>query len=186
MRKRKRNWRNGKRHIDMELLELTELQRVLEDFATDIRDRYRDVLANNDHIASRKLVDSIKTQVVIGDNYYDVTMTLEDYWKYVEYDTPPHFPPLNKILEWIQIKPIIPRPDDNGRIPSPKQLAFLIGRAMAGKSPNQEKLKNPNGGTTGTHDLAQTKEDILPWWREQISQALGHDMENYIRKLVRE
>ena len=170
----------------MELLELTELQKVLQDFATDIRDRYRDVLANNDHIASRKLVDSIKTQVVIGDNYYEVTMTLEDYWKYVEYDTPPHFPPLNKILEWIQIKPIIPRPDDNGRIPSPKQLAFLIGRAMAGKSPNQEKLKNPNGGTTGTHDLAQTKEDILPWWGEQISQALGHDMENYIRKLVRE
>ena len=170
----------------MELLELTELQKVLQDFATDIRDRYRDVLANNDHIASRKLVDSIKTQVVIGDNYYEVTMTLEDYWKYVEYDTPPHFPPLNKILEWIQIKPIIPRPDDNGRIPSPKQLAFLIGRAMAGKSPNQEKLKNPNGGTTGTHGLARTKEDILPWWREQISQALGHDMENYIRKLVRE
>ena len=170
----------------MELLELTELQKVLQDFATDIRDRYRDVLANNDHIASRKLVDSIKTQVVVGDNAYEVTMTLEDYWKYVEEDTPPHWPPRDAILKWIEVKPIIPRPDDNGRIPSPKQLAFLIGRAMAGKSPNQEKLKNPNGGTTGTHDLAKTKEDILPWWREQISQALGHDMENYIRKLVRE
>ena len=170
----------------MELLELTELQKVLQDFATDIRDRYRDVLANNDHIASRKLVDSIKTQVLVGDNAYEVTMTLEDYWKYVEEDTPPHWPPRDAILKWIEVKPIIPRPDDNGRIPSPKQLAFLIGRAMAGKSPNQEKLKNPNGGTTGTHDLAQTKEDILPCWREQISQALGHDMENYIRKLVRE
>lgn len=170
----------------MELLELTELQKVLQDFATDIRDRYRDVLSNNDHIASRKLVDSIKTQVVVGDNYYEVTMTLEDYWKYVEEDTPPHWPPRDAILKWIEVKPIIPRPDDNGRIPSPKQLAFLIGRAMAGKSPNQEKLKNPNGGTTGTHDLQQTKEDILPWWREQISQALGYDMENYIRKLVRD
>ena len=170
----------------MELLELTELQKVPQDFATDLRARYRDVPAHNDHIASRKLVDSIKTQVVIGDNYYEVTMTLEDYWKYVEEDTPPHWPPRDAILKWIDVKPIIPRPDDNGRIPSPKQLAFLIGRAMAGKSPNQEKLKNPNGGTTGPHDLAQTKEDILPWWRDQISQALGHDMENYIRKLVRE
>ena len=178
--------RNGKNHIDMELLDLTELQKVLQDFATDIRDRYRDVLANNDHIASRKLVDSIKTQVVVGDNAYEVTMTLEGYWKYVEEDTPPHWPPRDAILKWIEVKPIIPRPDDNGRIPSPKQLAFLIGRAMAGKSPNQEKLKNPNGGTTGTHDLARTKEDILPWWREQISIALGHDMENYIRKVVKE
>ena len=60
--------RIGKRVIDMELLELTELQKVLEDFATDIRDRYKDVLANNDHIASRKLVDSVKTQVVVGDS----------------------------------------------------------------------------------------------------------------------
>ena len=105
----------------MELLELTELQKVLQDFATDIRDRYRDVLANNDHIASRKLVDSIKTQVLVGDNAYEVTMTLEDYWKYVEEDTPPHWPTRDAILKWIEVKPIIPRPDDNGRIPSPKQ-----------------------------------------------------------------
>lgn len=158
----------------MELLELTEVQQVLEDFAKDIRDRYRDVLANNDHIASRKLVDSIKTQVVVGDNAYEVTMTLEDYWKYVENDTKPHFPPPDAILKWIQVKPVIPRPDANGRIPTQKQLAFLIGRKIA-----QE-------GTTGTHDLAQTKDNILPWYRERISQALGHDMETYIRKLVRE
>ena len=158
----------------MELIDLTELQQVLQDFAEDIRDRYRDVLAKNDHIASRKLVDSIKTQVEVGENYYEVTMTLEDYWKYVEYDTKPHFPPTDAILKWIQIKPVIPRPGADGRIPTPKQLAFLIGRKIARE------------GTTGTHDLEQTKEDILPWWREQISKALGHDIENYIRKLVRE
>ena len=157
----------------MELLDLTELQQVLQDFATDIRDRYMDVLANNDHIASRTLVDSIKTQVVIGDNYYDVTMTLEDYWKYVEYDSKPHSPPPDAILKWIQIKPVIPRPGADERIPTPKQLAFLIGQKIA------------TWGTTGTHDLEQTKEDILPWWKEQISKALGHDIENYIRKLVR-
>lgn len=156
----------------MELIELNELHKVLQDFANDIRDRYRDVLANNDHIASRNLYDSIKTQVVVEDNAYEVTMTLADYWKYVENDTRPHFPPPDAILRWIEIKPVIPRPDANGRIPTPKQLAFLIGRKIS-----QE-------GTTGTHDLAQTKDNILPWYRERISQALGHDMENYIRKLV--
>ena len=92
----------------MELLELTELQKVLQDFATDIRDRYRDVLANNDHIASRKLVDSIKTQVVVGDNAYEVTMTLEDYWKYVEEDTPPHWPPRNANCLGVGILPSDP------------------------------------------------------------------------------
>lgn len=156
----------------MELLELTELQKVLQDFAVDIRDRYRDVLAKNDHIASRALVDSIKTQVVVGENAYEVTMTLQDYWKYVEYDTKPHFPPPDAILKWIEVKPVIPRPGANGRIPTPRQLAFLIGRKIS------------NEGTEGTHDLEQTKNDILPWWREKISEALGHDMQNYIRKLV--
>lgn len=156
-----------------QLIELTELHKVLQDFATDIRERYKDVLANNDHIASHNLVDSVRTQVVVGDNYYEVTMTLADYWKYVENDTKPHFPPPDAILRWIQVKPVIPRPDANGRIPSQKSLAFLIGRKIARE------------GTEGTHDLAKTKDDILPWWREQISKALGHDMENYIRKLVR-
>lgn len=158
----------------MELLELTELQKVLQNFATDIRDRYRDVLANNDHIASRKLVESIRTEVVVGEHAYEVTMTLVDYWKYVEEDTKPHFPPPDAILKWIQIKPVIPRPGADGRIPTQKQLAFLIGRKISIE------------GTTGTHDLARTKEDILPWYREEISKALGHDMQNYIRKLVRE
>ena len=158
----------------MELLELTELQKVLQDFATDIRDRYRDVLANNDHIASRKLVDSIKTQVVVGDNYYEVTMTLEDYWKYVENDTKPHFPPPEKILQWIRIKPIFPRPDSLDRKPTENQLAYLIGRKIY------------NEGTKGSHDLEKTKDALLPFYMDRLSIALGRDMENYIRKLVRE
>lgn len=157
-----------------QLLELTELHKVLQDFATDIRERYKDVLANNDHIASHNLVDSIRTEVKVGEDAYEVTMTLADYWKYVENDTKPHFPPPDAILKWIQVKPVIPRPDANGRIPSQKSLAFLIGRKIARE------------GTEGTHDLAKTKDDILPWWREQISKALGHDMQNYIRKLVRD
>lgn len=156
-----------------ELIDFTELQQVLQDFAKDIRERYMDVLANNDHIASKKLMDSIKTEVVVGEQAYEVTMTLEHYWKYVEYDTKPHFPPPSAILKWIQVKPVIPRPDKNGRIPTPKQLAFLIGRHI------------DTYGTTGTHDLQQTKDDIIAWYKDKISAALGRDMVNYIRKLVR-
>lgn len=156
-----------------ELIDFTELQQVLQDFAKDIRERYMDVLANNDHIASKKLMDSIKTEVVVGKYSYEITMTLEHYWKYVEYDTKPHFPPPSAILKWIQVKPVIPRPDKNGRIPTPKQLAFLIGRHI------------DTYGTTGTHDLQQTKDDIIAWYKDKISAALGRDMTNYIRKLVR-
>ena len=166
----------------MELIDLTELQQVLQDLANDIRDNYKEHLQFNDRYTERgvptgyseKLIDSVKTQVVVGDNAYEVTMTLNDYWKYVEDDTKPHFPPLNQILEWVEIKPVIPRPLASGKIPSPKQLAFLIGRAIS------------EHGTKGSHDLETVKDGVIPWYKEKIAIALGHDMENYIRKLVRD
>lgn len=166
----------------MELIDLTELQKVLQDLANDIRDNYKEHLQFNDRYTERgvptgysqKLIDSVETQVVVGDNAYEVTMTLNDYWKYVEYDTKPHFPPLNKILEWVEIKPVIPRPLSSGKIPSPKQLTFLIGRAIS------------EHGTKGSHDLETVKDGVIPWYKEKIAIALGHDMENYIRKLVRD
>lgn len=164
----------------MELIDLSELQKVLQDLANDIRDNYKEHLQFNDRYTERgvpngyseKLIDSVKTQVVVGDNAYEVTMTLNDYWKYVEYDTKPHFPPPNKILEWVEIKPVIPRPLASGKIPSPKQLAFLIGRAIY------------EHGTKGSHDLEKVKEGIIPFYKDKIAAALGHDMENYIRKIV--
>lgn len=163
----------------MELLDLTELQGVLEELAKDIRENYKEMLESNDHIASRALVDSIKTQVVVNGSEYEVTMTLADYWKWVENDTRPHWLPYDKelhafpdLLKWIQVKPVIPRPDANGRIPTQKQLSYLIARKIATE------------GTTGTHDLEKTKENIIPWYKERISRALGHDMENYIRKVI--
>ena len=164
----------------MELIDLTELQKVLQDLANDIRDNYKEHLQFNDRYTekgvpsgySERLIDSVKTQVVVGDNAYEVTMTLNDYWKYVEDDTRPHFPPPNKILEWVNIKPVLPRPDKNGRIPSPQSLAFLIGRAIS------------RHGTEGTHDLEKVKDGVIPWYKEKIAIALWHDMENYIRKIV--
>ena len=175
-----------------QLIDFTELQQVMQDLANDIRDNYKEHLEFNDRYTERgvpsgyseRLIDSVKTQVVVGDRAWEVTMTLNDYWKYIENDTPPHFPPLNKILEWVNIKPIIPRPDSNGRIPSPRSLAFLIGRAMAGDSPNQANLKNPNGGTTGTHDLEKVKDGVIPFYKEKLATALGHDVGVYIRKIM--
>lgn len=163
-----------------QLIDFTELAKVLEDLATDIRENYKEHLRHNDRYTERgvpsgyseRLIDSIKTRVVAGDRAWEVTMTLNDYWKWVEDDTRPHFPPVSKILEWVEIKPVIPRPDTRGRIPSPRSLAFLIGRSIA------------KYGTKGSHDLEKTKDGVIPWYRERIAAALGRDMENYIRKIV--
>jgi hypothetical protein len=163
-----------------QLIDLAELQKVLQDLANDIRDNYKEHLQFNDRYTERgvpsgysqRLIDSVKTQVVVGDRAWEITMTLNDYWKYVENDTNPHFPPVSKILEWVNIKPVLPRPDSRGRIPSPRSLAFLIGRSISVH------------GTKGSHDLEKVKDGVIPMYKEKIAAALGHDMENYIRKLV--
>lgn len=168
------NWTNGKTHTNMdELVNLDSLLRVLMDLARDIEDNYKEQLAASGRYTTEyNLIDSVRTEVRVADKGYEIVMHLKDYWKYVEEDTKPHFPPPSKILEWIQIKPIIPRPDKLGRIPTEDQLAFLIGRKIA------------RVGTKGSHDLEKTKDAIIPFYRERIKEALGHDMESYIRKLM--
>lgn len=157
----------------MELIQLNELLQVLMDLARDIEDNYKEQLAASGRYTTEyALIDSVRTQVRVGDSGYEVVMNLNDYWKFVENGTKPHFPPPDKILTWIQIKPIIPRPDALGRTPTENQLAYLIGRKIARE------------GTEGTHDLEKTKDAIIPFYRERIAQALGHDMENYIRKVL--
>jgi len=161
----------------MELLNFDNLMAVLQEYAQEVRNLYQDNLIRNDRIATGGLLNSVEYQVMFNGVAYEVQLKLEEYWKYVEEDTKPHWPPMNKILEWISAKPIIPRPDDRGRIPTPKQLAFLIGRAMAGKSPNQSNLKNPNGGTEGTHDLQSAIEVVNARYRDKIVYAIGKDTE---------
>lgn len=158
-----------------ELFDLNELLQVLMDLANEIEENYKQHLVDSGHYTTDyALLDSIKTQVVNNDTGYEITMTLNDYWKWLENDTKPHFPPVDKIREWIQIKPIIPRPNALGRKPTENQLAYLIGRKIY------------NEGTTGTHDLERTKDAVIPMYRERIAQALGHDVENYIRKVFKE
>lgn len=156
--------------------EFPHLVKVLQEFAVEARNLYKQNLLVNDRKASGRLLNSVDYITEINGNTYEIFLTLEDYWKYVEEDTRPHFPPLDKILEWIRVKPILPRPFANGKLPTPETLAFLIGRAMAGLSPNQEKCKNPNGGTTGTHDLEKTMEVINDRFEKRIAEAFDEDL----------
>lgn len=141
---------------------------VLRDYAAEVRNLYQDNLIRHDRIASGGLLNSAECRVNIGDRSYEVVMTLEDYWRYVEEDTRPHWPPVDAILRWVQIKPVIPRPDAAGRIPTPRQLAYLIGRKIARE------------GTKGSHDLADAVEEMNRRYADRLSEALGADVSEYI------
>ena len=157
------------------LINFNNLQKVLEEYGELVVEHYKQHLMINGHIATEKLITSVKVMPVNG---YEVSISLEEYWKRVEYNNRPHWAPPQAILNWVKAKRIVPSKTYDGKLPTEKQLAFLINRAMAGESPNQSELKNPKGGTTGTHDLEKSIEEVNAIFEVRIVEALSRDIES--------
>lgn len=154
------------------LINTAELEDALRQLAEDVRQGYIDKLLREDHKATGNLIDSVSATVDVEGAIYEVNLHLADYWKYLEDGTKPHWPPRSAILKWIKAKPVIPRPDSRGRIPSQESLAFLISRKIARE------------GTKGTHDLRATTDAIIPFWKERLREILGRMWGDYIQKVI--
>lgn len=149
-----------------ELISFENLQKVLQQFGEEIRNEYQDNLIRSNRIASGDLLNSVEFEVVQKDASFKVNLLLSEYWKYLEEGTQPHKPPISALLKWIEVKPILPRPLDNGRLPTPLQLAFAI-RHKIGEE-----------GTEGTQDLQKATKTINEQWRDRIIEAFTKDVQN--------
>lgn len=168
------------------LLKFDNLQRVLERFAKDIAATYKGKITKDGKTASGALEQSADSGRVVRVNQgrFEITFDLESYWKYVERGSQGalgsfpgalgkvHWPPTEAILNWIQIKPILPRPDSRGRIPSPQQLAFLIGR------------KIHDYGIEPSPMLTETMDTLTPVYERQIEEAIAQDTEVYLSNIL--
>lgn len=142
----------------------TNLEKVLEEYAIELRNKYQDNLINSDRLASGELLNSVEYIIEKDNISISVSLQLAEYWKYVEWDTKPHWPPVDKIKEWIRVKPILP--DDRfGKLPTPDQLAFLIGRKISEE------------GTEGSNDLHNAVDEINSLFLEKIEEAITMDVE---------
>lgn len=148
-----------------ELMNWDNLSTVLEEYIIEVRNAYQDSLIRNDRIASGELLNNVDYLITKDNISIKVSLLLMDYWKYVEWDTKPHFPPINKILEYVKVKPVIPD-NRNGKLPTEKQLAYLIARKIS-----QE-------GTKGTNDLHNVIQETNERFRERIREAIIKDVHN--------
>ena len=154
-------------------MEWKNLKEALETYGEVLEEQYREQIANNNAFASGRLFDSVHHIVEVNDSTIDLCLSMEEYWKWVvEGRGPGKFPPLDRIEEWITIKPVAPYPDAQGRVPSNKQLAFLIGRKIA-----QE-------GTEGKHLLDNAIENTQDWL-ELIDAAISKDIEIEIDAFIK-
>lgn len=146
-------------------VEFPNLERVLEEYAVEVRNKYQDSLIRNDRIATGNLLNTVEYEVVRDGNTYRVSLILEDYWCNVENGLKPgEWPSMDAILNWIKVKPVLPTPDSFGRIPTLESLAFYIQRKIGEE------------GTEGTHDLDNAVNAIWPSFEERIQEAIEQDV----------
>ena len=157
-------------------LKFTNLANILTQYAIDVRNNYQDKLIRSDRIASGKLLNSVNYRTIFNGNEYEVYLTLEDYWKFVEagvngteknvgspFSFKGEFVNTDAILNWIRVKPVLPRPS-NGKLPTPEGLAWAISRTMAKE------------GMEGSHDLEETLEELNEKYEVLIMDAIDKDL----------
>ena len=136
---------------------------VLNRYGQRVIDLYRSNLSNSGHNATGKLASTASFNVEVSGEEINVTIHLEDYYRYIEEGRRPgRFPPVDAILGWIQAKNIMPR-EINGKLPTEQQLAYLIGRKIAEQ------------GIEGTHDLANAQDTAKSQFENEIKEALKAD-----------
>lgn len=154
------------------LIKFPNLEMALNEYVKDVYDNYKNSLIEDDRVASGNLINSIETTIVSNGILYTVELRLDETWKFVEYNTKPHWPPVNAILNWVKVKPVLPREQANGKLPTEEQLAFLISRKIA------------NEGTTGTHNLEKTLDALNGFYMKKFEDALAKDLDEEVENIL--
>lgn len=146
------------------------LTSVLNDFGKFLVEEYKDKLILEDVNASDNLYNSVTYMVERNNTTYEVKLNLMHYWKYVENGrrAGAKMPPISAIEKWIEVKPVLPRPMANGKLPTNKQLAYLIARKIS------------IDGIAPRPLLQQSVDEVWRSMQEFIAEALAKDMEKEI------
>lgn len=149
------------------------LMEVLERYGEYFIQQARANLGANRSNATGTLSDTMKSIVTIGQTHFKVEIELQTYWDYVEKGRKPgKFPPVNKIKEWIQVKPVRPYPDARGKLPTIDQLAFLIGRKIYREGIDPAPFFKP------------ALEDTKRYFELAIENAIDEDVASFIEEHV--
>lgn len=156
------------------LSQFPKVAEVLERYGAEFIELYKLNLVESGRPASGKLAASLSYKVVLNERTFAVDISLLDYWKYIENGTRPHFPPISAIRDWIRVKPVLPRPFSNGKLPTESQLAFLIARKIS------------RVGTEGTNDFERANKELFGRMQMSIAEAVTEDLQRQVSAIFTE
>lgn len=144
--------------------------RVLNEYLDVFINNYKGKLASQGW-QSGKLYNSVrKVSVRNSGGDFSLTLSLEDYWKYIENGrrAGAKMPPITAIKNWIERKNIQPKPMTlkNGKtvVPNINSLSFLIARSIS---------KN---GIKAKPFFKQSIDETYDLFIEKIKEALVQDL----------
>lgn len=145
-------------------MEWINTEKVLQDFGKSFVEYYQSLLLEEDKVATGDLFNSVKYIIDINDNSIEVSISLLNYWKYIENGRKSGtWPPINKIENWIRVKNIKPYPY-NGKLPTIKQLNYLISRKI------YERGIEPNPL------FKKTTDNIVELFKDELENAVTKDV----------
>ena len=151
-----------------------EILKVLNETAELMYNEYQSRLINNNINSSSELYNTLSFEVSNNEQAYLIKFYALDYWKNIEYGRKPgKFPNIGAIQKWIEIKPVIPKPY-KGKIPTPKELAYIISRSIAKK------------GIPAKNVLSNTLNEVMKIQTDKIQKAIGNDYQLQVGIMIQE
>lgn len=164
-----------------DLIKFPNTERVLYKFAEEVKEQYKQNLKENDHVATGNLVNNVEYMVTYNNATYSVSLKLQDYWLSIEKGRPPTKNDgdgalRRGILEWLNVKKILPRPDGHiEKLPIPQQLSRLS--YAISKSIHEYGTKSYRETQNGSQDLKHATEDVYARFEEEIRKAILDDVD---------
>ena len=150
-----------------------EIEQILYQVAMDVALDYQAEL-NALNVNATGNLQNVDFDVEVSGNTYKIYLILQDYWKFVEHGRlPGSFPNIGKLQQWIQIKQILPRPMANGKLPTEKQLTYIIGNSI------KEKGIQPKPALAN----ALKKNDT---YLNKIKEVVGKSLDKEIKQMLKE
>lgn len=171
------------------LISFDNLAAVMNEYGEAVKAAYQKELAERGKNASGNLSRNIHVIIdgggdVFGGAHIEVMLELPAYWFNVEYGRKPcppskHWVPVDKLIKWIEVKKIIPRPDKNGHVPTTKQLAFLINRAI--NDPDRRGGDPPRPGIAPTPAMQSALDEVNRRFDAAIRNAVSEDLGVFLK-----
>lgn len=148
----------------------TYLKEVLERYGEAFIKNAQQNLISRDAVASGNLIQSMEIDnIEINDRMMSVTLSLADYWYYVENGRKAgKMPPISAIEKWIEVKPVIPKVMKNRKIPTVRQQAFAIARSIGKKGTKPKKF------------FEKAKTQTWKQFKDAIAEAIDKDIHEFV------